>query len=183
MQSRQMLKGAFYLLAMVLVALAPRNASAQAVSARLEGVVSDATQAVIPNAKVVATNKATGLEYDTATNESGRFVFVQLPPGTYTLSATTTGFKRFIQDGVLLQVGAAVTINITLEQGDVTKSVTVEGQTPLLDQTTTKIGTVVENRQAVDLPLNGRGAIHQSRRRRSGRFAEAFVSRPEFLKH
>src|SRR5688500_5150875 len=66
----------------------------QAVSARLEGVVEDQTNAVIPGVTVVATNAATNLTYDSLPNEVGRYVFVALPPGTYSLTAELPGFKK-----------------------------------------------------------------------------------------
>ncbi|HNG29497.1 MAG TPA: carboxypeptidase-like regulatory domain-containing protein, partial [Blastocatellia bacterium] len=148
----------FCLLVLTLTCATP-IASAQSVSARLEGVVSDQAQALVPGAKVVVTNNRTGLGYEAVANESGRFVFVSLPPGNYQLAVSQAGFKKFLREGVLLQVGDAVTINAELQQGDINESVSVTAETPLLDQTTSKIGSVVQNRQAVELPLNGRNAL------------------------
>lgn len=132
---------------------------AQAVSARLEGLVQDQSQAVIPGVTVVATNEATNISYESVTNETGRYVFVTLPPGSYRIQAELPGFKRAIRAGVLLQVGDARTVNVTLEPGDVAESVTVVAEAPLMDLTTTKIGAVIETRQILDLPLNGRNAM------------------------
>lgn len=136
------------------------EAMAQAVSARLEGVVQDQSQAVIPGVNVVAINEGTNIASEAVTNETGRYVFVTLPPGNYKLQAELPGFKRAIRSGVLLQIGDAKTVNITLEPGDLSESVTVIAEAPLMDLTTTKIGAVIEQRQILDLPLNGRNAMN-----------------------
>lgn len=132
---------------------------AQAVSARLEGVVLDQSPAVIPAVNVIVTNEATNIAYESVTNETGRYIFVTLPPGTYRVEAELPGFKRAVRGGVVLQIGDARTVNITLEPGDVSEKVTVIAEAPLMDLTTTKIGAVIEQRQIVDLPLNGRNAM------------------------
>ena len=82
---------------------------AQSVSARLEGRVMDSTQAVIPGVVVVATNEATNIATEDLTNESGRYIFPNLTPGTYTLSASLPGFKKTVSKGILLQIGDAKT--------------------------------------------------------------------------
>jgi hypothetical protein len=136
-----------------------KDGAAQAVSARLEGVVQDQTQAVIPGVGVAAINEGTNLKYDSVTNETGRYVFVTLPPGTYRVEAELAGFKRAVRTGVVLQIGDARTLNVILEPGDMNERVTVVAEAPLIDLTTTKIGSVIEQRQIVDLPLNGRNAM------------------------
>lgn len=132
---------------------------AQAVSARLEGVVSDASQAVIPGAAVVATNVATNSTYKATANENGRYIFVSLTPGRYTITVSQNGFKQAVREGVALQVRDAVTLDFTLEAGNVNETVSVTAETPLLDQTTAKVGAVVDNRQATELPLQDRNAL------------------------
>jgi len=131
----------------------------QSVSARLEGLVQDPSQAVVPGVSVTATNIGTNVKYDSITSETGRYVFVSLPPGTYALSAELPGFKKINRTGILLQIGDARTVNVTLEPGDVSESVTVVAESPLMDLTTTKIGAVVESRQILDLPLLSRNPM------------------------
>ncbi|MGH9837806.1 MAG: TonB-dependent receptor [Blastocatellia bacterium] len=143
----------------VLLLLAAPSLFAQAVSARLEGIVSDANQAIVPGASVVATNVATNITYKTTTNETGRYVFVTLTPGRYTVTVSLSGFKQAIREGIELQVRDAVTINFTLEPGSVNETVSVTAEAPLLDQTTAKVGAVVDNRQATELPLQDRNAL------------------------
>ena len=128
----------------------------QAVSARLEGIVQDQTKAVIPGVTVVAVNQDTGLRFQAVSNESGRYIFATLPPGTYTASVEQPGFKKTLVQGILLQIGDAKTQDLTLAPGELTESVTVTAETGAVDATTATLGAVVENRQAVDLPLNGR---------------------------
>jgi len=135
------------------------EAPAQGVSARLEGLVTDQSEAVIPGVNVFVINEATNVSHEAITNETGRYVLVALPPGTYRVEAELPGFKRIVRGGVLLQVGDARTVNLTLEPGDVSERVNVIAETPLMDLTTTKIGAVIEQRQIVDLPLNGRNAM------------------------
>ncbi len=133
-----------------------QNLWGQAVSARLEGVVQDQSKGVIPAVTVVAVNEGTGIQFQAASNESGRYIFPTLPPGSYTVSAEQTGFKKTVLRGLLLQIGDARTQDLTLAPGDVTESVTVTSEATSVDATTAALGDVVQNRQAVDLPLNGR---------------------------
>lgn len=132
------------------------NLNAQAVSARLEGLVQDPSKGVIPGVTVTAINSGTGLTYQATSNESGRYIFANLPPGSYTVSVTQQGFKRFVLQDILLQIGDAKTQDLTLELGAVNESVSVAADTVTVDATTATLGAVVQNRQAVDLPLNGR---------------------------
>jgi hypothetical protein len=146
------------LLTILLLSL-PIPVTSQGVSARLEGLVQDQSHAVIPGVTVTATNSATNLRYDSLTNEVGRYVFVALPPGSYSVTAELPGFKKSTLTGILLQVGDARTLNMTLEAGSVSENVTVVAEAPLMDLTTAKIGAVVESRQILELPLLGRNAM------------------------
>jgi len=148
-----------FLLTFVLLLAASTALHAQAVSARLEGLVQDSTEAVIPGVTVVATHVDTNLTYEVISNETGLYIFANLSTGTYTLSAELAGFKRALVTDIVLRIGDSPSINIVLEPGGITETVTVTGITPLINTATSKIGAVVENRQAVDLPLNGRDAM------------------------
>jgi hypothetical protein len=92
-------------------------AVAQVTTARLEGVVKDPTDAVIPGVVVVATNAGTNVSTEAITNDSGMYVFPRLVPGTYTISAELKGFKKAVNQGVILQVGDTATLNLKLETG------------------------------------------------------------------
>ena len=129
---------------------------AQAVSARLEGTVQDQSKGVVPGVAVVAVNQDTGIQLQAVSNDSGRFVFANLPPGTYTVSAEQPGFKKTVLQGILLEIGDAKTQDLTLSPGEMSESVTVTSESVSVDAITAILGAVVQNRQAVDLPLNGR---------------------------
>ncbi len=133
--------------------------SAQMAGARVEGIVRDVSRAVIPGVLVTATNEGTNISYTNLTNETGLYVFVNLSPGTYTLSCELQGFKRYISKGIGLKVGDAVSINITMEMGDVLNEIEVIAAAPLIDVTSGRIGSVVQERQVTDLPLNGRNPM------------------------
>src|SRR5262249_12996826 len=129
-----MLRGSVWIVFIlyIFVPVSVHHASAQVVTARLDGLVQDQTQAVVPGVNIAVTNEATNIAYTSVTNETGRYVFVAIPPGTYRIEAGLPGFKRAVRSGVLLQVGDARTVNITLEPGDVTQSVDVVAETPLM---------------------------------------------------
>jgi len=140
----------------ILLSLSVSRLPGQAVSARLEGVVEDQSKAVIPAVTVVATNQGTGIQFQAVSNESGRYIFATLAPGSYTISAEHPGFKKEVIQGLLLQIGDSRTQDLILAPGEVSENVTVSSESTTVDSTTAAIGAVVENRQAVDLPLNGR---------------------------
>ena len=81
------------------------NANSQIAGARLEGTVRDASQAIIPGVAVTVTNEGTNISTTSITNDRGFYVFVTLPPGSYTLISELQGFKRYVQKGIVLQVG------------------------------------------------------------------------------
>jgi len=103
------------LAALILLAFPVSALMAQTAGARLEGIVKDQSQAVIPGVTVTAVNENTGISYTSLTNDTGLYVFVTLPPGTYTLTCELQGFKRYVNKGLTLNVGATATVNIVLE--------------------------------------------------------------------
>lgn len=133
-----------------------RSAAAQVTTARLEGVVKDQTEAVVPGVAVVATQTGTNLTFETATNEIGFYLFAKLPPGTYTVTAELAGFKRSVNQGIRLEVGDTATLNIKLETGEISDTVTVSAEIAAVDTVSTSVGKVVNTRQIEDLPLVGR---------------------------
>src|SRR5262245_48820752 len=78
---------------------------AQSVSARLEGILRDQSHAVIPGVTITATNESTNISITAVTNETGRYIFLSLAPGAYTVSAELPGFKKAVQTGLVFQVG------------------------------------------------------------------------------
>ena len=111
-----------------LVVMVAALASAQEFRASISGLVTDASGAAVAGAAVVATNIATNVTITTRTGAEGRYVLAQVPSGNYTLSCEMTGFKKTLRSGVTLDVGDRVTINIQLELGTQTESVTVTAE-------------------------------------------------------
>src|SRR5262249_33886417 len=106
------------------VLLAP-TAVAQYTSQEISGFVRDSTGAVVPGAEVSAQNTATAQSRSTLANESGLYVLANLPIGTYELRAESTGFKKFVKTGLVLTVNSKLTVDVTLEVGNISESVTV----------------------------------------------------------
>jgi hypothetical protein len=149
-----------WIAAISLLLLLSTVAVAQVTTARLEGVVKDVTDAIIPGAVVVATNQATNMPYETFTNEVGYFVLPQLPPGTYTVACELVGFKRSLVQDLVLQVGDTSSVELVLQPGDITEEVVVTSEVAPVDLTSQNIRSVVQERQIIDLPLNGRNAMN-----------------------
>jgi hypothetical protein len=124
----------------------------------ISGEVRDSTGAVIPNATVTVTNKATNAIRTTSSNAVGLFDFPALPPGPYTVKTELDGFKTATRD-IELQVQQAARVDFTLELGTISEVATVAGVAPLVETQNAAIGTVIENRRIVELPLNGRNYL------------------------
>jgi Carboxypeptidase regulatory-like domain len=128
---------------------------AQDVTARIDGQVSDPAGAVVTQATVTLTNTRTGEVRTVQSDDNGSYTFTLIQPGTYDLSVKAAGFKEYLSKGLEFSVNDRKTINVPLETGAVTESVTVTTEAPLI-QTTPTVGDVVENRRVVELPLNNR---------------------------
>lgn len=131
------------------------NTFAQDVTARIDGQVTDPNGAIVLNATITLTNTKTGEVRTAQSNDSGGYTLALVPPGTYDLSVKAQGFKEYLSRGIELNVNDRKTINIGLETGAITESITVTAEAPLL-QTSPTVGDVVENRRVVELPLNNR---------------------------
>jgi hypothetical protein len=136
----------------------PSRLSAQGATAQIAGSVTDQSGAVLPGVDVTATQTATGFTRSTVTDTEGNYVLSNLPVGPYRLQAVLSGFRTFQQVGIVLQVNATPTINVALALGDVSETVSVVGQTPLIETRTPSVGSVIENERIEELPLNGRNA-------------------------
>ena len=140
----------------LLAAVTTNRAAAQANSASLNGVVRDASGAVIPDAQVVLSNTATGVASNTTTNGAGVYAFNNIMPGDYSLSVSKTGFSTELQVGLHILVQQALTQDFQMHPGAVTQSVAVEATTVGLNTENSAIGAVIESQLVTDLPLNGR---------------------------
>src|SRR5580704_12344750 len=125
---------------------------------RISGIVTDATSAAIPAAKVTATQAGTGYSSVVVTNQSGEYVFPSLAPTTYNIVVAAPGFGTFVQNAVKLEADQALTINATLNVGAAAQSVTVTTAAAQVDTTTGTLSQVIGQQQVNELPLNGRNA-------------------------
>ena len=127
-------------------------------NATLTGTVTDSTDAVIPAAEIVIMNMETGESYTTATNETGNYTIPFIKPGTFELIVMTPGFKQYTRAGIRLDTASNVRADAVLEVGEVTESVTVEADVPLLKTENSSVGGVIKNTSIANMPLLGRRA-------------------------
>ena len=139
-----------------MLVLAPFASAQQLDTALIVGTVSDATGAVIPGVNVTFNHVTTGTTYLSSTNEEGNYRSNPLRIGEYLVIAESDGFRTYSGSGVSLSIGDVRQLDIVLEVGAVTEVIEVEASAPLLQTSEAAAGTVIENRQIVDLPLNGR---------------------------
>jgi hypothetical protein len=133
-----------------------RNGSqAQAVGA-IVGTVTDPTGGVVPNARVTATRVDTQVSQSTMTTSSGNYAIPNLPVGTYTVAAETTGFKAASVSGVTLDVSQQREVNFRLAMSGVEETVQVNTTAPLVNTTDGSLSGLVSEQQVETLPLNGR---------------------------
>jgi hypothetical protein len=135
------------------------GASAQPASSEIAGEVRDGHGAVIASAKIWGTETQTGLSSLTTTGATGTYTLTNLRPGLYSLAIEADGFKRLVRHGVRLSTGERVRIDVALEVGEVSESISVTEDAPLLRTDAATLGHVVQNRAIVDLPLNGRSFV------------------------
>jgi hypothetical protein len=119
---------------------------------RINGRVADPTGASVPNAVVAATNIGTNVPVSAKTNGDGNYALVDLNPGQYRLTVTVPGFKKFDRGPIEVRVGDILDIPVKLEVGAQTETVTVTGDTPLLETSSASVGQVIETRRVMDLP-------------------------------
>jgi Carboxypeptidase regulatory-like domain/TonB dependent receptor len=140
----------------ILVLLTITSGQGQSTYGSIAGTVIDSSGAAMPASQVTLTNTGTSEKRTQTTGSDGLYSFVNLIPGTYRLEAKKEGFKGFVREPIVVQVQQAIKIDATLQVGVVTESVTVSGETSLLQPETSSLGQVVETRKANELPLNGR---------------------------
>jgi hypothetical protein len=136
--------------------LLPGTGFAQLSTASLSGTVRDPSGAVVPEGKVVLKNLATAVEHTTTTNDAGAYLFLNITPGGYVVSASAAGFKEQQVPEFTLAVGQTATIDFALVVGSGSTVVTVQGGLLQLDTTSANLGLVIATKQVNDLPLNGR---------------------------
>jgi hypothetical protein len=129
---------------------------AQVVNATLTGIVTDTSGAVVPNAKIKAINTGTNLPHEALSDASGVYTIPALSPGEYRVEVEQAGFKRQVLSGIVLQVAQEARVNVTLQVGEVSESVTVASAAPLVNSENSTVGSVITEKRVLDMPLNGR---------------------------
>jgi Carboxypeptidase regulatory-like domain/TonB dependent receptor-like, beta-barrel len=135
--------------------LLPSEVKAQVSTASVNGTARDSSGAVIPGAKVLLHNVATNVDRTTVTNDVGRYVVVNVPPGQYRLSVTKQGFETQASN-LTLVVDQTATLDFTMPVGATTQTVTVQATAVQLQASTAELGTAITHAPVNDLPLNGR---------------------------
>jgi hypothetical protein len=135
-------------------------AFAQSDRGTITGTVTDPAGAVVANAPIQAKNVATGAVYDAASTSTGNYTLPQLPAGTYELSVSVQGFKKYTRQGLTIQVAQIARIDIPLEVGATSESVTVTENATLLNTETGELSHNVSTLSLDSLPVLGVGANH-----------------------
>lgn len=150
----------FVLLCLILLIDLPGSVRAQSTSGSAVGTITDSSRAAVVGANVELTNTDTGDKRDDATNATGGYEFINVPPGNYRLDLQTPGFKHFTQTGVVIEVGSSTRVDVVLQIGEVSQSVEVTTEAALLETQQATVGQVVEGRSVTDMPLNGRNVLN-----------------------
>ncbi|MDW8354589.1 MAG: carboxypeptidase regulatory-like domain-containing protein [Bryobacterales bacterium] len=132
---------------------------AQSSQARISGRVLDPDGAAIPAVEVVAINEETGVLTRSQSNEAGVYVLPFLPPGTYTITATASGFKKYERKGLVLETAQELGLDIRMELGSVTEVVEVRAEAPLLESTSATVSQFLDSRVVTEMPLGNRRAL------------------------
>jgi hypothetical protein len=146
----------YFLLAGAIMLLGSALAWGQATSGEITGVVTDSTKAVIPGVEVVATNTATGVSRNGLSEANGLYRIPLLSPGPYTVKASMTGFKTAVREGITVTVGQMARVDLTLEVGNISETVTVSGEASPIETEQGRVSTLVDSKRILDMPLNGR---------------------------
>jgi hypothetical protein len=144
--------------ALCIMALIPAASilRAQSATGEVMGTITDKSGAGVPGATVRLTNQGTQVGEQVQTQQAGSFLFINVRPGSYTLSAEMTGFKTAQVPAFNLSVNQTLVQNIALDVGTLGETITVSSEAPLLQQASAELGTVISEQAVHELPLNGR---------------------------
>jgi hypothetical protein len=137
--------------------------AAQSFQGSMRGRVVDPKAATIPLARITVVDEGTGTARSTLTSDQGEYTFAALTPATYTVVAEAPGFKKSSRVGVVVSTQTAVTIDLTLELGQVTEQVNVTAEAPLIDTADASTGQVIDSQKLTDLPNLGRNPFMLSK--------------------
>jgi hypothetical protein len=146
----------------VLFGLLAATAAAQIDRGTITGVTLDPSRAVVPNVEITLVHEATSIKTTTVSTADGNYTISAVPIGLYTLTATAPGFKVFRTSGVRIQVSTTTRLDVALEVGSVSETVTVAATNPLLQTDSAEVGTTINTEQFLDLPLSLGGDIRNA---------------------
>jgi len=132
------------------------QAFAQEITGSIRGKVLDASGAMVSSASITARRAETGLARTVESDVQGDFDFVELPAGHYRLSVEAKGFQKYVQEGITLDVNQTAMVTMRLTVGTSTQQIEVRADAAVIETTVTSLGKTVEEREVLDLPLNGR---------------------------
>ncbi len=150
---RQIYQRIFQTVIIFLLALLPAAIFGQAYYGTVSGELTDASGAVVQNARVVLTDEQKGYQFTTKSDSTGRYLFVSIPPGLYTVTAEARGFEKNVRAHVRVNVTENPTADMTLKIAGATQSVEVKGQTQTINTEDAVTGEVIDRRAINDLPL------------------------------
>ena len=140
-------------------AIACHSSFAQSDLSTITGTIKDPSGSTVPNAKLIVRNEATGAERSTKSSDAGTFSVTNLPSGMYTVSVEAQGFKKYSSSGNKLDPNLPLTVDVTLDVGTITESVTVQAVASRIQSETATVGALVEEAQIKNMILNGRNPV------------------------
>src|SRR2546426_2044847 len=146
-------------MALLLLLGAPRVFGQLASFARIVGTVTDQSGAVIPGVEITTVNKETSIASKTLTNDRGDYIIDKIRPGIYEVSAEQPGFKKQVFSGVRLEIGQYGRVDFVLTTGEISETVTVTGQSPIINTEKAEMGSVIEEKTIREMPLRGRDIV------------------------
>src|ERR1700740_53434 len=150
------LNGLIILFAVSLLPGADEFAAAQDIFGRIVGTITDSSGGMVPNVKVTITNEATRVPRVMTADKNGYFVADELQAGSYTVTVEQRGFKTVKKEGNVLTAGGRLTVDLRLEVGALTETVTVVATGDAVNTTSGEISTTITEQQVLDMALNQR---------------------------
>ena len=161
---RSLFVGSFQIPALLVVLFLSAHAAfgqAQSNAADIQGTVKDSTGAVVPNATVTARNPNTNVTRNATTNDQGLYRIINVPPGDYEITVEAASFKKAVLEKVTVTVGQAADIDVVLEPGAISETVTVSGVTAdIVESDKTAVATTIDQQRINNLPINERNYIN-----------------------
>jgi hypothetical protein len=125
----------------------------------IRGAALDASEAAVPGVKITLTSTAAGQKREATTDGLGNFFLPSLPVGSYEIRAEKSGFRRYVQSGIVVTVDSEITVNLKLRVGSVEQEITITGEAALVNTQTAEIRNLVDSVRVDKLPLNGRNVL------------------------